>query len=251
MSDSTQHVGSPVSDEYLHAFLDGELAADEREQALLRLEQDGDFKQRLCEARSLKERVKGAYADLPSPSGRRGLRALSRDYVSSGRQALAAGLLLALGVAGGWLAHDGSTRAPIYDRIVGLPDGYRSVALAGKVDPDKIVLHLDSSDPARFGAVLDLAEKLLVKRGDRGQVKVVVNSYGVNLLRQETSLYKDRIGQMAGRHPNLEFIACGQTIARLNREGVVVDLLPQARVANSAIGEILDRMQQGWVYVKV
>lgn len=252
MSGSTYHTDDPVSDEYLHAYLDGELAADERERALLRLEQDGDFKHRLCEARGLKERVKGAYADPPPASGRRGFRAFAGySIASAGRQALAAGILLAMGAGGGWLAHDGAAKAPAFDRLAGLPDGYRPVALAGQVDPDKIVLHLDTSDPGRLAAVLDLAERLLDQRGERGQVKIVVNSHGLNLLRQETSPFGTRIGGMAARHPNLEFIACGQTVARLSREGVVVDLLPQARVANSAIGEILERMQQGWVYVKV
>lgn len=238
---------TPISDEYLHAFLDGELAADEREQALRRLEEDGDFKSKACELRSLKERVKGAYADLPPVPARRGMK---RPF-PLWRQALAAGVVLVMGLAGGWLAHDGSVGQPVYDRLAGLPDGYRHVALAGKVDTDKVVLHLDSNDPARLSAVLDLAEQLLDRRGERGQVKIVVNSYGLNLLRQETSPYRDRISQMASRHRNLGFVACGQSIARLGREGVVVDLLPEAHVVNSAIGEILDRMQQGWVYVKV
>lgn len=252
MSGSTHHTVDPVSDEYLHAFLDGELAADEQERALLRLELDGDFKHRLCEARGLKEWVKGAYADLPPAYGRRGFRAFAgTSFASVGRQALAAWILLAMGAGSGWLAHDGAAKAPAFDRLAGLPDGYRPVALAGQVDPDKIVLHLDSSEPNRLAAVLDLAERLLNQRGERGQVKIVVNSFGLNLLRQETSPFKTRIGSMAARHPNLEFIACGQTVARLSREGAVVDLLPQARVANSAIGEILERMQQGWVYVKV
>jgi intracellular sulfur oxidation DsrE/DsrF family protein len=251
MSDTTHHADQPVSDEYLHAFLDGELAAGEREQALGRLERDEDFKRRLCEARGLKEQVKGAYAELASAPQRRGFRLWAGSMASTGRQALAAGILLALGVAGGWLAHDAADQAPAFERLAGLPEGYRPMALTGRVDPDRVVLHLDDSDPARLGAALDLAESLLARRGEGGRVKLVVNSYGLNLLRQEISPYQARIGGMAARHPNLEFIACGQTIARLNREGVVVDLLPQARVANSAIGEILERMQQGWVYVKI
>ncbi len=239
--------GDAVSDEYVNAFLDGELAADERERALQRLSTDAEFKAKVCEVRGLKERVKSAYSDLPLPEVRRRGLGMSTGWL----QALAAGLLLALGLVGGWLAHGQTTKAPVYDRLAGLPEGYRPVALTGKVDPNKIVLHLDTSDPARLSTALDLAEKLLAQKGDKGQVKIVVNSYGLNLLRQDTSPYQVRIGGMAALHHNLEFVACGQTIARLSREGEVVDLLPQARVANSAIGEILERMQQGWVYVKV
>lgn len=242
-----ESMNQPLSDEYLNAFLDGELTADEREHALRRLESDAEFKGKVCEMRGLKERVKAAYADLPAVPQRRGRRFPSPVW----RQALAAGLLLSMGLAGGWLAHDHHTKVPAYDRLVGLPDGYRPVALAGQVDPAKVVLHLDSNDPARLAAVLDLADRLLAQRGDRGQVRIVVNSYGLNLLRQETSPHRDRISGMAARHRNLEFVACGQSIARLSRDGVVVNLLPQAQVASSAIGEILERVQQGWVYVKV
>jgi hypothetical protein len=215
------------------------------------LEEDEDFKSKVCEVRSLKERVRGAYAELPPSQSRGGLNAFTGPFSSMWRQALAAGLLLSLGLAGGWLAHDGSVKTPVYDRIAGLPPGYEPVTLADKVDPDKIVLHLDKNDPGRLAAVLDLAEQLLDQRGNRGQVRIVVNSYGLNLLRKETSPYKDRIGGMAARHRNLQFVACGQTIARLSQEGVVVDLLPQVQVVSSAISEILERMQQGWVYVKV
>ncbi len=42
------------------------------------------------------------------------------------------------------------------------------------------------------------------------------------------------------------------TLARLKLEGVQVALVPEAKVtATSAISEILGRMQDGWVYVKV
>jgi hypothetical protein len=238
----------PASQEFLNAFLDGELAEDERERALARLEGDADFKARVCEARTLKEMVAGAYAELPTTgqaaAGRHGHRA-------AWRHGLAAGLLLLLGLGGGWLARDWQETPEVVDRLAGLPEGYRPVALTTQVDPDKVVLHLDSSEPTRLAAVLDLAERMLAERGAQGRVEVVVNSYGLNLLRQEVSPEGERIRRLAGRHANLSFVACGQTVARLGREGVKVVLLPEAEVAPSAIGEILTRMQQGWVYVKV
>ncbi|MEW5769040.1 MAG: hypothetical protein AB1831_01625 [Pseudomonadota bacterium] len=236
-----------ASDEFLNAFLDGELTADESEHALRLLDADSEFRGKACEVRGLKDRVKGAYADLP-PMPARGGTSLPRP---GWWQALAASVLLVVGVSCGWLAHDQSGKKAATERLAGLPEGYQPVTLAGKVDPNKIVLHLDNNDPTRLTAVLDLAEQLLARRGEKGHVEIVVNSYGLNLLRQETSPYRERIGQMASRHRNLDFVACGQSVARLNKEGVLVDLLPQVHVVRSAISEILDRMQQGWVYVKV
>lgn len=236
-----------VSNEFLNAFVDGELAADERAKALGLLEEDLGFKGQVCETRVLKELVRGAYGDLPgqAPSS-------PQSWCTPlwGR-ALAAGLLLCLGLGGGWLARGQLDQPPIIDRLAGFPDGYQPIAFSSQVDHDKIVLHLDSADQSRMEAALDLAERLVAERGERARVEVVVNSYGLNLLRQDTSPLKARIDRLADQYGNLAFVACGQTIARLHREGVEVRLIPEASVATSAIGEILERMRQGWVYVRV
>jgi hypothetical protein len=236
------------SPEYVNALVDGELTAEERERALARLERDAAFKADTCEARTLKEMVRGAYAELPRPG-----HGLGPAYGWRGSwQAIAALLLLGLGLGGGWLAHDRLAGAPTFDRLAGLPEGYQPVALASRVDPNKVVLHLDSSESARLGSVLDLAQRLLEERGAKGRVEVVVNSSGLNLLRQDTSPYRERIGHLADHYADrLDFIACGQTLARFRSDGVNVVLVPEARVANTAIGQILDRMRDGWVYIKV
>jgi intracellular sulfur oxidation DsrE/DsrF family protein len=235
----------PPTPEYLNAFLDGELTADERAHVLALLESDPDFKLRTCEMRTLKELVKGAYQQVPAAP------ALARRSPFSGApRALAAGLLLALGIGAGWLARDFTAVVPGYDRLSGLPDGYQAIALSERVDSGRIILHLDSGEPGRLGSILDLAEKLL-DRQPSARIEIVANSYGLDLLRADVTPLKQRIENMARRHANLSFVACGQTVARLKREGVGVSLLPVARTASSAINEIMTRMGQGWVYVKV
>jgi len=230
---------------YLDAFVDGELAADERAQALARLEADAAFKAEACELRTLKERVKGAYAEIPVLPAR-----AQRRFWSGSAQALAAGVLLVVGISAGWLARDFGAAGPTFDRLAGLPAGYQAIALSEAIDRDKIILHLDSGESGRLGKVLDLAEKLLAQQPG-ARIEVVVNSYGLNLLRADVTPLAGRIEGMARRHANLSFVACGQTVARLKRDGVKVELLPVAHTATSAINEIMTRMGQGWVYVKV
>jgi intracellular sulfur oxidation DsrE/DsrF family protein len=237
-----------LSQLYLDAFVDGELAADERAQALTRLEMDATFKAEACELRTLKERVKGAYAEVPLTPEIFSHR--SPRLRSGFSQALAAGLLLVLGVGSGWLAHDFSTASPKFDRLAALPDAYQAIALSERIDRDKIILHLDSGDTGRLGNALDLADKLLAKQPN-ARIELVVNSYGLDLLRADVTPLARRIEAMARRHANLSFVACGQTVARLRRDGVKVALLPVAHTASSAINEIMTRMGQGWVYVKV
>lgn len=239
-----------LTPEYLNAFVDGELAADERTRVMALLESDPEFKMRVCELRTLKEMVKGAYAAVPvkpaAPAG-----PVANRLQSGLKQAVAAGVLLAFGLGGGWLARDRMDMEPDYDRLAGLPAGYQAITLARQVDANKVILHLDSRAPERLAATLNLAEKLLAERGADGQVEVVVNNYGIDLLRADVSPLGGRVENLARQHANLSFVACDQTVARLKREGVKVELLPAAKSAGSAINEIMTRMGQGWVYVKV
>lgn len=237
--------GASPTPEYLNAFLDGELTADERAQVMALLESDPGFKARACEMRTLKEMVRGAYGEVPAAPAR-----TRRPAFHGVPRALAAGVLLALGLGAGWMARDLTAAPAGYDRLAGLPDGYQAIALSERVDRGKIILHLDSGEPGRLARVLDLAERLL-DRQPSARVEIVANSYGLDLLRADVTPLGDRIENMARRHANLSFVACGQTVARLKREGARVSLLPVAHTATSAINEIMTRMGQGWVYVKV
>lgn len=232
--------------EYLNAYVDGELSADERERALALVTSDPEFRLRACELRTIKEMVKGAYAEAPAPP----VRAHPRARAGLGGMAVA-GLVLALGVGGGWVAHDYVNPGAAQRLGAGLPEGYKAIALSDRVDPDKIILHLDSGDVSRLARVLDLAERILAQRGAGARVEIVANSYGLDLLRADVTPLGPRIVDMSHRHANLSFVACGQTVARLAREGVRVELLKEAGTASSAINEIMTRMGEGWVYVKV
>lgn len=241
-----QSMNEPVSREHINAYVDGELAAEERNHLMDRMASDAGLRAEVCAQRTLKEQVKAAYGDLPIPDA-----GITRRYVGTAwRQAVAAGLLLAVGLSGGWLAHARLDQPPVFDRLAGLPSGYQPVALNEKVDPQRVILHLDSSSPERLSASLDVAERLVQTRG-QGQVELVVNNLGLDLLRQDRSPERVRIERLAKRYPNLAFVACGQAVARLMGEGQQVLLLPQASVASSAVNEIMARLRQGWVYVKV
>lgn len=235
--------GRDAPDPLIDAFVDGELTGAEYDRALARLDADPAFRRRVCEARAVKEMVRGAYPPA----------AVARPARWGGGQALAAGLLLTLGLGAGWLARDvrDPAAAANVQRLAGLPAGYQPVSLAQRVDPGKVVLHLDSRDPERLAQALDLTEGLLARSGGVTDIEVVVNSYGLDLLRADVTPHRQRIERLARQHANLSFIACGQTVARLRRDGTQVNLVPEAVLAPSAIGEILGRMQEGWVYVKV
>ena len=88
---------------------------------------------------------------------------------------------------------------------------------------------------------------------DQLQVEVVANAGGVNLLRADVSPYKARVEELMRKYPNLAFLACSNTVAKLKRKlgPGRVDLIPNIRVGPTAVNEIVTRLQEGWIYIKV
>ena len=67
----------------------------------------------------------------------------------------------------------------------------------------------------------------------------------------EIDAIEARIAELKSHHARVGFVACGQTIARLQGVGVEVELIPEAAVARTAIEHVAERVQQGWTYLKI
>lgn len=224
------------SDERLNAFVDDELGAQEREEILAAIAEDAELSQRLCALRSTKELVRHAYGQVPAHSRMRGRR------VSFWSGALAAGLALVVGVLVGWQGHRAS-----------VSPGEPALAWMGSLfapQPTRVLLHLDSAQAERMEEALDMVEAYLAKAG-HARVELVVNNAGLDLLRQETTPHAARIAALAARHDMLAFVACGHAIARYRSAGLDVTLVPEARVERTAVEHIVDRVRQGWTYLKI
>lgn len=226
------------SDERLNAFVDNQLGAQECDEILAAIASDGELGQRVCALRATKELVRHAYGRVPA--ARRGP---SRHLPVWGG-ALAASVALLVGVLTGWLGHHAATTG----------ETPRSMAaLAGSLfaaEPARILIHLDSSRSEQMDAALDLAEAYLAKTGN-AQVEVIANHRGLELLRVDTTPYAARIAGLKAHHARVGFVACGQTISRLQGAGVEVELIPDTVVARTAIEHVAERVQQGWTYLKI
>lgn len=244
---------SYFSDEALNAFVDGEFDVAESEVIIARMRDDPDLAQRVGTLRSLQSMVRLAYAEPPVSRGCIG-RTVPRRQVM---QRCAFGCLILLaGLSSGWALRSvvSQTEVVASTEPVAVKSGYQTVSLARAADPNRIMLHLDSSAPDRMEAALDRAEQLLDRAEREGrvmQIEIVANSHGINLMRAGVSPHAARMARMTRRHANLQWVACSQTIARFTGEGQHVELLPVARAAPTAIGEIVTRLQQGWTYVRV
>jgi intracellular sulfur oxidation DsrE/DsrF family protein len=243
-------MNSIVSDETLHAFVDGELDVTESEALIARMREDQELAQRVCNLRSLQSMVRLAYIEPPVPDGRKSRDAPGRKLMQ--RFAVAC-LILAAGLSAGWVLRSNESNI-----LAALPtaasSGFHAVSLMREADPNRVILHLDSDAPAKMLVALDQAEHLLNEAEQQGramQLEVISNSHGIDLLRAGVSPYAERIARLKRLHANLEWVACGQSVARFTKEGQTVVMLPSVRVAPTALGEIITRLQQGWTYVRV
>ena len=173
---------SAVSDEILHAFIDGELDVAESETLIARMQQDQVLAQRICALRSLRSMVKLAYAEPPVIDARPPVH--RRQLM----QRCAFGcLVLLVGLSSGW-ALRGLTWQAGATQLAAVSDGYRTVSLAREADPNRIILHIDSAAPEKMRAALDRADQLLNdadRQGRAMQLEVIANSHGLELLRAE------------------------------------------------------------------
>jgi len=234
------------SDEQLNAFVDDEMAADERLELLQAAGTSDSLRQRLTELQLLKAQTRAAFPHPAAPTARRSSRwiaGLSRYLAAAVLGALTLGGVLSLGNSPTLLPETplaGSSAAP------------QEVANTRHA---QVVFHISSDRREDAEQLLDQVELVLQSHRERGQplrVEVVANSLGLRLLQQGRSPFPQRIRQLHDTYPNLVFAACGNTLERLvKRYGEPIDILPQAVIIRSGVSSISRRQQTGWAYIKV
>lgn len=242
-----------ISDELLNSFVDGELVRGEADRIFSVIGQDEALKERACELRGLKEMVLHAYpqpsANKMAPIKKPGTWRIPCMQSMPGMATCM--LMMLLGWGAGWIMFAGS-QSMGDPKLVHLFEMSQSNGIIEK--SGNLIVHVSNSNPIRLKTALDETENLLksYKRENRHvNVEIIANGGGLDLLRSDVSPFGKRIALMKAKYPNLDFVVCRQTINKLEKQGVIVKLLPHSGVANSAVEEIEKRLHQGWDYVRV
>jgi len=75
---------------------------------------------------------------------------------------------------------------------------------------------------------------------------------GINMLRVGVSPYIGRIGQILSDNENVSVYACHRSISKArSKEGKDIVLMPQAVTAKTGQELITERLEKGWIYIKV
>lgn len=244
-----------ISEEHLNAFLDGELDTEDRDRVFEAINRDEHLRAETCELRTAREMLRHAY-DTPD------LARASRhqDGLFTWTRAIAAGVLLAVGASLGWVGHDQTASAQLQAMFWDEQSAFQNASIvqaANKQGHHKVLVHVNTSDLDELERALDTAEELLRTYAETEQVakmEIVANSGGLDLLRAGHSPLQQRVRELQQRYMNLTFLACQTAMDRVKREqGIDVskELLPGVEITPSALDQILERLKEGWVYIKV
>jgi hypothetical protein len=270
MNNKEQH----FSDEFLNAFVDDQLATEEKGRVYLEIGRDETLNRQVCELRRLHDLVQLAYREPPAPPARATSGLTSRH--ARLRFGVAASVLLTFGIVlGSQIRMPAPAPAPSLtavpasatQKVANTAPPAKSAAKVEIANPvvarneipdnttSKVLIHLARDDADQLSQALDDIESLLEHYRETRQsarVEVVVNGKGLELVRTDTSAFAGRIQRLLRNYGNLTFAACQNTIDRLAREqGVSVRLLPGVITIDSGMAEITRRQNQGWTYLQV
>jgi len=241
---------SPYSDEFLNAYIDSELATDERSQLLDDMRQDSELATRLCKLQKVKDMVQLAYYSAedtkPEQNGKQRLQCYAL-------RTIAASLSLGIGLVIGNYTAMNDAHAPTLMEMA--QTTHFNAQSTPKEKEWKLMVHVNSDDPARFRTVLDETEYLLKTSAHstrKVQIEILVNGQGVRMLEDKDTPYAKKILAMESSYKNIQFLACQIALNRhKDKDGFDLDLLPGVEVVPSALKQVMTRQREGWTYLQI
>ena len=233
-----------ISEEMINAYIDNELDMKDIQLIELQMEKDVVLQHKITQLKALKLKISSSYDSVHSKNYRK-IPVTGKNYRFP--TSIVASITLLIGLTIGWYTHIYiSTTDTDYLLGVKLEDL--------KPQDNKIIIHLAQNDSVLFDKALTRAETLLAyfeTLQQQGKVHILANSYGMDLLRRDTTPYQQRIINMMETYDNVEFVACKNTIKRLENRGKSVELLPGVKVHGPVINEIISGLQNGWTYLSI
>ncbi len=228
----------PIQDS-LNALADGQLDSHKCEELLTTLESNSELRGEMCDIYRIKDLVQTAYPlDVFKQKSYSGTLFNYHSFAKVASFLFAFVLTLGAGYA---------------IRDSGLLGNYHGLTISNtKIQDNKVILFISSSEPSKFKKALYKAEILANKfNHNGGKVYVVASAGGIDLLRSNTSPYKTKIKQLVDLYPALHFIACNNTLYQYKKAGKPVKLVDGTKLAPSAVEFVVKHLQDGWQYIAI
>lgn len=242
------------SEEFLNAFVDNQLTADEKAEAYSSINKDLALTTALCELRKVHDLVQVGYKSPPTPPNRHNMQYAKKKWSFFG---IAASVLLIVGILAG-LGLGTYTFFPggqIEAATTRYEDSAGTLASRNTSDVIKVLVHVNDGSDKQLKDALDDVEQLMAhyrKTGQAAQIELIANGTGIKLLEKDMSPFPERIKHMQKEYANLTFVACKNTLDSIAEEtGFESRLIPGVVVIDSGVAQIMRRQHQGWAYIQV
>lgn len=241
----------PISEELIHAFVDGELDPHERQQVILAMAENPEIAREVDELQKLKELIMAARPDEKTLSEFSAISKTGKSFMSKcttlATTSLAASILLGVLLLMNNMRHDVQPSSLAENSVENITTSDQS-----NVQKSRVLLHVNRNDTATAAQLFEKLNSILSQNNKHQRIEVVASGPGLSLLRAETSPFPEKIRQIRSQHDNVVFIACQTTLNRLmmkiNRK---VPLLPEAMLTASGPELIKLRKAQGWKYINI
>ena len=110
----------------------------------------------------------------------------------------------------------------------------------------KIVFQLASNDTLVWKGLMNNLQNLKEGWGENVSMAVVAHGPGIELLMQNKTTQHQAIKRFT--HKGIEFIACENTMKQ--KKIKADEIIPEATFVIMGIGEIVERQEKGWTYIK-
>lgn len=229
---------TPISDELLNSFIDHQITREERQEILARIKQDKDLARRVCDLQHTKEMSKLAYQHIPASR-------LPEKIVLQNRTLPRLAAIITIFSLGLLL---GLTVTQVGQR------SQNESFIQSENTVTKVLVHLTSAETESALNTLNNLHLLLQEyqhKQEAVEVEVIANGKGIQLLDAGNVAVSQRIKDLTDQYRNLTIAACRYSIEqyRLTR-GMSIDLIPQARVIDSGVVEVIKRQNEGWTYIR-
>ena len=234
---------APLSAEEMHAFMDDELCAADRQRVRSVIAAHPELTQRICHFDQIRDWLREAYATPPSLPSRR-MRPHWARSASWLPVAAAAILLVGIGgLLGWWVAKESLPKESLLSAQV----------VPAAAEGRHILVRWGSDAPEKAQESLAMVKALLAQSAHEPgfQLEVLANADGVRLLSAQDSPYAAEIAALVKKYPGVRFLACGNSLKNLEKTGERLRLLPHVQVAPSAVDQVASRLREGWSYLSI
>jgi len=247
------NIDENISEEFLNAYVDNELDAEDRQRAEQAMRRDERLRRHVEELRELKQLVKSAYIDeLPERGPSRSSR-LMHALPVTGLAASVAAFALGVALTWGWFSYVDGGAPPRVASVTGREG-------APATNPDqaiRVVFHLSRNDPGYLQAILTEAGALLdtaSRGGTTAAVRIIASGAGLSLFEDVSTPETRRLKTLKQKFSDkLVVNGCGVAYKQLNERhpDEELELLPEVQLVDLGVLELMRRQRDGWAYIRL